>query len=168
MGRGGLFVIIRHGKGFDSGYFHLARFTVTHRQQVKGGQLIGYVGRTGIKESPAHLHFELRYQKRRFNPFHHLRPYLLPPTGHTEIRKDKPEKKRGKRGRVSKLRRKRGRVSKLRRKRGRVATLRRKRGRAGKLRRPARQPRSKPAGVRSELAAPGKPKGKAARGKLAP
>jgi Peptidase family M23 len=116
MGRGGLFVLIQHGKGFASGYFHLASYTVAARQQVKGGQLIGYVGRTGIKESPAHLHFELRYQKRRFNPFHHLRPYLLPPTGHTEVRADKPKKKKkGKRGK-GKLRRKRAGVVKLRRK----------------------------------------------------
>jgi len=120
MGRGGLFVLIQHDKGFASGYFHLARYTVAHKEKVKGGQLIGYVGRTGIKESPAHLHFELRYQKRRFNPFHHLRPYLLPPTGHTEIRKDKPDKK-------SKTRRKRRSKGKLKRKRRRKLKRRLKR-----------------------------------------
>jgi hypothetical protein len=152
MGRGGLFVLIQHDKGFASGYFHLARYTVSARQQVKGGQLIGYVGRTGIKESPAHLHFELRYQKRRFNPFHHLRPYLLPPTGHTEVRVDKPsKKKKGKRGRKGKLRRKRARVAKMRSRRRRKGKLRRKRAdvrrraRGKSVTKPRSKPRSKPA-----------------------
>jgi hypothetical protein len=78
MGRGGIFVIIHHDKGFSTGYFHLARFTVQTGAWVKGGQIIGYVGRTGIKESPSHLHFEMRRYRRCFNPERYLRPYLVP------------------------------------------------------------------------------------------
>ena len=68
MGIGGLFVLIAHRRGLTSGYFHLDSFTVKTGQRVKAGQLIGTVGRTGIKRSPAHLHFELRYRGGYLDP----------------------------------------------------------------------------------------------------
>lgn len=78
MGIGGLFVIMTHGTELGSGYFHLSSFTVASGAKVKGGQIIGYVGRTGINESPPHLHFEIRRNKVRINPEPRLRPYLVP------------------------------------------------------------------------------------------
>lgn len=78
MGIGGLFVLINHKKGLQSGYFHLRDFAVKSGQRVKAGQLIGHVGRTGIKRSPAHLHFELRRKRRRIDPAPLFRGDLLP------------------------------------------------------------------------------------------
>jgi hypothetical protein len=78
MGIGGLFVMIKHKGGFKSGYFHLSRHTVATEATIKAGQIIGYVGLTGIKESDPHLHFELRLHNRRINPAPYLRPYLVP------------------------------------------------------------------------------------------
>ena len=68
IGRGGLFVMIRHTEKLYSSYMHLQRFTVRDGQRVRGGELIGYVGRTGIKRDPAHLHFELRKSRRPLDP----------------------------------------------------------------------------------------------------
>ena len=46
------------------------------------GQVIGYVGRSGIRESSAHLHFELRHQGRHLDPAPRLGPpvFLLQQT----------------------------------------------------------------------------------------
>lgn len=78
MGIGGLFVILRHDHGLRTGYFHLSDYTVKRGDRIMGGQLIGHVGRTGIKESDPHLHFEMRRRKHRIDPARYLRPYLAP------------------------------------------------------------------------------------------
>lgn len=79
FGPGGLFVIVRHDGGVRSVYMHLADYTVRQRQQVRVGQLIGRVGRTGIADSGAHLHFELRFQGRHVDPMPPLVPYVFGP-----------------------------------------------------------------------------------------
>jgi hypothetical protein len=78
-GAGGLFVMVRHNKGLVSYYMHLASYVVKLGQQVKAGELLGYVGKTGIKDSGAHLHFELRHNGRHVDPLPHLEPYLFGP-----------------------------------------------------------------------------------------
>lgn len=80
MGRGGLMVLIRHDNGMMSAYMHLDRFVVRDEQLVRGGQVIGYVGRTGIKRDPAHLHFELRKGRRVLDPIPLFGPAVFPPT----------------------------------------------------------------------------------------
>jgi murein DD-endopeptidase MepM/ murein hydrolase activator NlpD len=80
LGIGGLFVLIRHKNGLSSGYFHLHEFTVRSRQRVKAGQLIGYVGGTGFKNSRPHLHFQLRKNKRLVNPVKYFGKDILPLT----------------------------------------------------------------------------------------
>jgi len=52
-------VIIDHGLGVHTGYFHLSGLAVVPGQKVEGGTLIGYVGSTGLATG-AHLHWELR------------------------------------------------------------------------------------------------------------
>jgi murein DD-endopeptidase MepM/ murein hydrolase activator NlpD len=58
---------------------HLSWFTVRVGQRVRGGQLIGYVGDTGMKRDRAHLHFELRVSGRHINPVKHLGPHVFSP-----------------------------------------------------------------------------------------
>ncbi len=52
-------VIIDHGLGVHTGYFHLSGIEVVPGQEVEGGTLIGYVGSTGLATG-AHLHWEVR------------------------------------------------------------------------------------------------------------
>ncbi len=58
---------------------HLSRFVVRPNQRVRAGQLIGYVGRTGMKRDLAHLHFELRHHKKHIDPLQHIAPFVLVP-----------------------------------------------------------------------------------------
>jgi murein DD-endopeptidase MepM/ murein hydrolase activator NlpD len=51
--------LIDHGLGVFSGYWHQSKLVVQPGQQVEAGQLIGYVGDTGLVTG-AHLHWELR------------------------------------------------------------------------------------------------------------
>ncbi len=52
-------LVIDHGVGVFSGFFHLAQSLVQTGQMVQAGDLIGYVGNTGLS-SGAHLHWEMR------------------------------------------------------------------------------------------------------------
>lgn len=64
--RGGL-VMIDHGGGVSSLYFHQSKILVKVGQQVKRGDVIGQVGTTGISEGP-HLHLEVRVRGEATNP----------------------------------------------------------------------------------------------------
>jgi murein DD-endopeptidase MepM/ murein hydrolase activator NlpD len=52
-------VIIGHGMGVVSGYWHLSRLGVEVGQVVRRGDVIGWVGTTGLSTGP-HLHWEIR------------------------------------------------------------------------------------------------------------
>lgn len=60
-------VIIDHGFGVYSGYWHLADITVSEGQDVTRGQLIGHVGATGLATGP-HLHWEVRIGRVTVDP----------------------------------------------------------------------------------------------------
>jgi murein DD-endopeptidase MepM/ murein hydrolase activator NlpD len=61
-------VIIGHGGGFTTGYFHLQpRRAVRAGQTVRRGQVIGYMGNTGNSTGP-HLHWEVYRDGRPMNP----------------------------------------------------------------------------------------------------
>ncbi|TSA81092.1 peptidoglycan DD-metalloendopeptidase family protein [Deinococcus detaillensis] len=64
--RGGL-VMIDHGGGISSLYFHQSKILVKVGQSVKRGDVIGKVGTTGISEGP-HLHLEVRVRGEATNP----------------------------------------------------------------------------------------------------
>lgn len=52
-------VLIDHGLGLFSGYWHQSQAVVREGQEVQAGDLIGYVGDTGLATGP-HLHWEMR------------------------------------------------------------------------------------------------------------
>ena len=52
-------VLIDHGGGVFSGYWHLTDITVSAGQAVQAGDLLGHVGTTGLSTGN-HLHWELR------------------------------------------------------------------------------------------------------------
>lgn len=72
MGRGGGYgnlVRIRHGGDLSTAYAHMSRFARGLRQgiRVRQGQVIGYVGATGLATGP-HLHYEVHRNGRPVNP----------------------------------------------------------------------------------------------------
>jgi murein DD-endopeptidase MepM/ murein hydrolase activator NlpD len=60
-------VLISHGGGVFTGYFHLSAFKVKQGAKVKRGDLIGLVGKTGRVTGP-HLHFTTRVDGLYVNP----------------------------------------------------------------------------------------------------
>ena len=54
-------VIVQHGSRYQTLYAHLSKFNRSARKgrRIKQGQVIGYVGSTGLATGP-HLHFEFR------------------------------------------------------------------------------------------------------------
>jgi murein DD-endopeptidase MepM/ murein hydrolase activator NlpD len=65
-------VMIDHGNGIQTLYGHLSGFAVTAGEQVKRGQVIGYVGSSGRSTGP-HLHYEVRIHDTPVNPHKYLR-----------------------------------------------------------------------------------------------
>ena len=63
----GNLVVIDHGFGLVTRYGHLSRFAVWQGQQVKRGDIIGYVGATGRATGP-HLHYEVLANGKLMNP----------------------------------------------------------------------------------------------------
>ncbi len=63
----GNFVRLRHNNELVTGYAHMSRFAVKRGQSVTQGQVIGYVGSTGISTGP-HLHYEVWLRSRPVNP----------------------------------------------------------------------------------------------------
>lgn len=64
--RGGL-VVIDHGAGVTSLYFHQSKVVVRPGQVVRRGQKLGEVGTTGLSAGP-HLHLEMRVRGEGTNP----------------------------------------------------------------------------------------------------
>jgi murein DD-endopeptidase MepM/ murein hydrolase activator NlpD len=67
----GKVVIIDHGFGYKTRYAHMHGFAVRQGQKVKRGELIGYVGNTGLSTSP-HLHYEVLINGMHVDPIHYF------------------------------------------------------------------------------------------------
>lgn len=70
----GYYVKIDHGDGFRSIYMHMTRYVVRKGQAVSAGQVIGYVGSTGVSTGN-HLHFGISYNGTYVNPAHYVNLY---------------------------------------------------------------------------------------------
>lgn len=63
----GLYVELDHGGDLETRYGHMSRIAVAPGQQVRKGDIIGYVGSTGRSTGP-HLHYEVRVAGEAANP----------------------------------------------------------------------------------------------------
>jgi len=64
-------VEIDHGFGYRTRYAHMHMFVVRNGQHVKRGEIIGYVGDTGLSTAP-HLHYEVFINHAQVNPVHYF------------------------------------------------------------------------------------------------
>jgi murein DD-endopeptidase MepM/ murein hydrolase activator NlpD len=67
----GKVVEIDHGFGYRTRYAHMHDFAVRVGQNVKRGDLIGYVGNTGLSTAP-HLHYEVFINGTQVDPVHYF------------------------------------------------------------------------------------------------
>lgn len=63
----GQYVKLDHGGGVGTGYAHMSRIAVQPGQRVRKGQVIGFVGSSGLSTGP-HLHYELYRNGMPVNP----------------------------------------------------------------------------------------------------
>ena len=68
-GYNGNYVRIRHANGYHTAYSHMSRIGsgITPGVKVRQGQVIGFVGSTGLSSGP-HLHFEVLVNSRFVDP----------------------------------------------------------------------------------------------------
>jgi murein DD-endopeptidase MepM/ murein hydrolase activator NlpD len=73
----GKMIVIDHGFGYKTRYAHMHDFAVRKGQNIKRGELIGYVGNTGLSTAP-HLHYEVLMNGVLINPVHYFFNDLSP------------------------------------------------------------------------------------------
>lgn len=67
----GNYIIIDHGFGYSSVYAHMDSFAVRNGQKVRRGDVIGYVGNTGMSVAP-HLHYEIKLNNTNVDPVNYF------------------------------------------------------------------------------------------------
>jgi murein DD-endopeptidase MepM/ murein hydrolase activator NlpD len=67
----GNYVIIRHKHGFYTRYGHMQSFKVRTGQRVQQGEVIGYIGNTGLSTGP-HVHYEVHIGSDVVDPYKFL------------------------------------------------------------------------------------------------
>jgi murein DD-endopeptidase MepM/ murein hydrolase activator NlpD len=73
----GKVVYIDHGFGYVTKYGHMSKFNTKKGRYVKRGDIIGYVGNTGISSGP-HLHYEVHKNGKPINPVNFYHGDLTP------------------------------------------------------------------------------------------
>lgn len=78
----GNLVRIRHGNGYETGYGHMSSFAAGQAvgTYVRQGEIIGYVGSTGLSTGP-HVHFEMKRNGQYVNPAEEILPPVDPLEG---------------------------------------------------------------------------------------
>lgn len=69
---GGNYVVIDHGNGVSTRYFHCSSLAVGKGAKVTQGQVIAYVGSTGAAATGPHLHFEVLVNGSQVAPENYL------------------------------------------------------------------------------------------------
>ncbi len=67
----GIMVHINHGYGYETLYGHMSKLNVKVGQEVVRGEIIGYVGNTGVSTAP-HLHYEVHRNGVKVNPVNYF------------------------------------------------------------------------------------------------
>lgn len=67
----GNYVVINHLDGYSSIYMHMTYYIVSAGEYVTQGQVIGYVGETGLADGP-HLHFGIARNGEYVNPAEYI------------------------------------------------------------------------------------------------
>lgn len=70
-------IVIDHGYGYKTLYGHMSKMAVRAGQVVKRGQLIGFVGSTGLSTAP-HVHYEVMKAGEKMNPINYYYNDLTP------------------------------------------------------------------------------------------
>ncbi|MBI3142753.1 MAG: peptidoglycan DD-metalloendopeptidase family protein [Bacteroidetes bacterium] len=70
-------VVVNHGFGYQTLYGHMSKIAVRRGQKIKRGELLGYVGNTGLSSAP-HLHYEVIKNGKKVNPVHYFNYELNP------------------------------------------------------------------------------------------
>ncbi|MRI58318.1 MAG: peptidase M24 [Epsilonproteobacteria bacterium] len=65
-------VRINHLFGFKTLYAHLRKIVVKKGDFIKKGDIIGYMGNSGLSTGQ-HLHYEVRYDSKPLNPYHFIK-----------------------------------------------------------------------------------------------
>jgi murein DD-endopeptidase MepM/ murein hydrolase activator NlpD len=88
-GEYGNYIRIRHANGYKTAYGHMQRLApgVGEGVRVRQGQIIGYVGQTGMASGP-HLHFEVLVKNRFDSSYSHVNPRTIPVPNERQL-KDK-------------------------------------------------------------------------------
>jgi len=73
----GITVHINHGRGYQTLYAHLSKAIVKPGKKVKRGEVIGYMGSTGLATG-VHLHYEVIKNGEKVNPIHYFFGDLTP------------------------------------------------------------------------------------------
>lgn len=69
----GYLTTIRHNSTYSTNYAHQSKIIVKKGQRVRQGQVIGYVGSTGLSTGP-HLHYEMVKNGVKINPLKEVLP----------------------------------------------------------------------------------------------
>jgi murein DD-endopeptidase MepM/ murein hydrolase activator NlpD len=64
-------IIIRHKHGFYTRYAHMLSFRVKAGQRVQQGEVIGYIGNTGLSTGP-HVHYEVHIGSDVVDPYKYI------------------------------------------------------------------------------------------------
>ena len=67
----GNYIVLEHENGYKTLYAHLSKIVIDIDQEIKSGELIGYMGSTG-RSTGNHLHFEIHKNGVQQNPLKYI------------------------------------------------------------------------------------------------